>query len=55
MGLIVLERRAAVQSDARDAPHGELDQQEITLYAGAIVAGRARWSVPTALSGDVST
>src|SRR5512134_1991619 len=41
-GFVVLELRAAVQSDARDANHGELDRQDIPLFASRIVARRAK-------------
>ena len=37
----MLERRAAVQADAGDADHGELDRQDIALLAVGIVARRA--------------
>src|SRR6266568_5023106 len=38
-GLGVPERRAAVETETRNAQHGELDRQHIALLAARIVAG----------------
>lgn len=37
----MLERRATIQAETRDANHGKLDCQDIALLARGIVAGRA--------------
>lgn len=37
----MLERRATIQAEARDADHGELYRQDIALLAIGIVSGRA--------------
>ena len=37
----MLERRATIQAETRDANHGKLDRQDIALLALGIVAGCA--------------
>src|SRR3569833_2651245 len=37
--LAVLERRAAIQAETRDADHGELHRQDIAQLARGVVAG----------------
>ena len=37
----VLELRAAVEAQARDAADGEIDRQHVALLAGRVIAGRA--------------
>src|SRR3546814_17974186 len=39
-GFAMLEGGAAVQADAGDAEHGEIDRQHIAFLAARIVAGR---------------
>src|SRR5690606_3142610 len=39
-GLVVLERRSAIEPEAGDAEHGEVDRKDIALFPGRIVARR---------------
>src|SRR5262249_27799126 len=39
-GLVMFERRTAVEADARDAGDREFDNQHVTRFAGRVVTGR---------------